>query len=124
LTLRNLFAKALQIGDTFTFLVKGVKNPINTQAVTNIQFYTVDDTDSFGQIDWTQVQLQANNPALITTSAVKLDVYTVQEKATYRLEFLISIPLSAGCIIQIKLPSQIQLTQDLVSVISFGLPNA
>lgn len=58
------------------------------------------------------------------TSTVKPDTFTVQEKAQYRLEFLVPIPLSAGCIIQVKFPSQITLTQDLTSVTAFGLPNA
>lgn len=82
LTLSSLFRRPALSGDSFSFTVKQVKNPINTQPVTNIEVYTVDDDAvQSGQIDWAQVTMQASTPAAIVSSSVKPDLFTVQEKA-------------------------------------------
>jgi hypothetical protein len=58
------------------------------------------------------------------TSAVKPDITLVQDLTQFRIEFLVPVPLSAGCIIEIMFPSQISLGADLTEVQAFGMPNA
>jgi hypothetical protein len=40
------------------------------------------------------------------------------------MEFVVPVPLSAGCIVEIVFPSQIEVGADLQEVQAFGLPNA
>ena len=92
--------------------------------MSNIEVFTVDDSAKEGLIDWSKGTLTVTTPGRIVTSAVKPDSTLVQELTQYRVEFLIPVPLSAGCIIEIMFPQQIQLGAELTSVVAFGMPNA
>ena len=97
---------------------------MSTQPVTDIQVYTIDDSTKNGVIDWAKGTLSVSIYGKITTSAVKPDSTLVQELTQHRIEFLIPVPLSAGCIIEIVFPSQITLGAELTMVTAFGMPNA
>ena len=97
---------------------------MSTQPVTDIQVYTIDDTTKNGVIDWAKGTLSVSIYGKITTSAVKPDSTLVQELTQHRIEFLIPVPLSTGCIIEIVFPSQITLGAELTMVTAFGMPNA
>ena len=103
-------------GTEFSFIIKNVRNPVSTSPVTNIQVYTTDDTIKRGTIDWAQGSLSVSTFGKIVTSAVKPESTLVQELTQFRVEFLIPVPLSAGCIIEIMFPSQISLGAELTEV--------
>jgi len=52
------------------------------------------------------------------------DSFLVQNLTQYRLDVLIPVPLSGGCVIEIIFPPEIVLDTQLSLVTSFGLPNA
>ena len=124
LTVRNAFSASVPAGTQLSFMIKDVRNPVSAIPVTNIEVFTVDDSTKEGVIDWASGTLTVTTPARIVTSAVKPDSTLVQDLTTYRVEFLVPVPLSAGCIIEIIFPSQIQLGAELTQVVAFGMPNA
>jgi hypothetical protein len=50
------------------------------------------------------------------TSSVKPDSTLVQDLTQYRIEFIVPVPLSSGCIIEIVFPPQITLDAELQDV--------
>ena len=113
LTVSNAFSTVVQPGTQLSILIKNVRNPISAIPVGNIEVFTVDDTTKEGLIDWGKGSLTATTPARIVTSSVKPDSTLIQDLTLYRLEFLVPVPLSAGCIIEIVFPQQIQLGAEL-----------
>ena len=104
LTVSNAFSTVVQPSTQLSFLIKNVRNPISAIPVGNIEVFTVDDTTKEGLIDWAKGTLTVTTPARIVTSSVKPDSTLIQDLTLYRVEFLVPVPLSAGCIIEIFFP--------------------
>jgi hypothetical protein len=66
--------------------------------------------------------MQVLNPASISVATVSTVNKVVQEKAEYKIEFKTPVPLSIGCVIDIKFPPEIQLNSaDLTNVRGLSL---
>jgi hypothetical protein len=113
LTVSNAFSTVVQPGTQLSFSIKSVRNPISAIPVGNIEVFTVDDTIKEGLIDWAKGSLTVTTPARIVTSSVKADSTLIQDLTLYRVEFMVPVPHSTGCIIEIVFPPQIQLGAEL-----------
>ena len=107
LTLSGIFSQASPAGAIISFIIVGVNNPVSITPAGGILVSTLD--SNLGVIDQGTGTLQATKPGLITGTVAKPDTTLVQSAATYRLEFVVPVPLSAGCIIQIVFPPEIVL---------------
>lgn len=78
LTLSNIFSQQVAPGSDISFIIRGVKNPVSTKPVTNIEVYTVDSSTKQGTIDWAAGTLTASTAGRIVTTNVKPDSTLVQ----------------------------------------------
>eukprot|EP00347_Sterkiella_histriomuscorum_P022324 403330882 len=125
LTLSNgFFGQSIPAGTSMSFKIKNFRNPIITQQISGFVVSTGDSSSLNGLIDQAALTLQMSTVGQIGASNVKINLSTVQELTQYRVEFLVPVPLSQGCILEIQFPSQITLDSSQITLVqAFGLPS-
>lgn len=121
LTVTGGFTTDLAAGSVISFSVTNFKNPITTSTFSGFTIATTDSSD--GTIDSASATMRITTPTSIyDTSFASKDTTEVQEKAVFRLQFKIPVPLNSGCIMDITFPSDFTLNgADLTTVQGFGL---
>lgn len=123
LTISGAIPTQLAAGSVISFSVTNFRNPITTQTFSGFTITTTDSSD--GIIDSASATMRITTAATVyeTSFAAKTSSTTeVQEKAVFRLQFKIPVPVNSGCIIDITFPSDFSLSgADLTTVQGFGL---
>jgi len=123
LTISNGISTNIPAGSVISFSVTNFKNPITTSVFSGFTITTTDSSD--GTIDTGSAQMQIGTASTVysTTFGVGSGSTTiVQEKAVFRLQFRVPVPLNSGCIMEVTFPSDFTLSgADLTNVRGLGL---
>eukprot|EP00347_Sterkiella_histriomuscorum_P006920 403350927 len=117
----GLFSDNLSRGQSMSFIVKGVKNPIAT-SIPSSRLVNIKVVNEQGMIvDSGDFQVTAQNPTNIPYATIIVADKTVQAVTSYNIQFNVSQPVKNGCRIDVQFPSaDFNLTTNPISYIEIG----